>query len=184
MQVAIQSSATLQVAGSPGPVAALDFDEPAHHPANKSHAAQTQGLLSLWDWYTRQQGWSLSQPALPLLGSFAWPTKLQPNASLQAGTCSLSHKSIGAANSLTDPYSLLVFQSQQCASWGSDDAQQSTRQPSGTTAVYLRLMLDLNTGKLGPSLLAACSLCSQATKPSASCATLILSLICLLTDTR
>ena len=162
LQVAIKSSASLKVDGpqSPGPVATLEFDILAHQPFGAPHASQAHGLLLLWDWYSRQQGWSLSQPVLPLLGSFAWPAKLHPDASMQAGTCSLSHNLIHRPNSLTDPYSLLVFQPQPYVSLGSDVVQQSTKQPSGKTAVYLRLMLDMNTGKPGSSLLVACILCS------------------------
>lgn len=130
---------------SPDPVTALNFDEAVLYQGSPHQPAQPQQLLSLWDWYSQQQGWSLSQPALPTVGSFAWPTELQANPSLPADTCSLSGNLIPNLSNLAEQdRCIIIFQPQQGSP---DDMRGSKGQPQGSDAVYLRLMLDLNTGK-------------------------------------
>ena len=149
MQVGIRHTTTeCSMSQSPGPMATLNFDDAALDRGSPQQPAQPQQLLSLWDWYNQQQGWSLSQPALPTVGSFAWPAELQTNSSLQADTCSLSGNLIPDLGSLADQdRCILAFQSRQGSPSGPDDMRGSTGQPQGSPAVYLRLMLDLNTGK-------------------------------------
>lgn len=149
MQAGIKNTTTeCSMSQSPGPVAALNFDESAMYQGSPQQPAQPQQLLSVWDWYSQQQGWSLSQPALPTVGSFAWPTELQTNSSLQADTCSLSGNLIPDLSVLADQgRCIITFQPQQGNPNGPDDMRGSTGQPQGSAAVYLRLMLDLNTGE-------------------------------------
>ena len=117
------------------------------HQDSTQQPAQAQQLLSLWDLYSRQQGWLLSQPALPTVGSFTWPTKLQVSSSLQPDTCSLSGNLIPEINNLKGQgRCILAFQPQQGSSNGPGDMQDGKKRPHGSAAVYLRLMLDLNTG--------------------------------------
>lgn len=149
MQVGIRHTTTeCSMSQSPGPVTALNFDEAAKYQGNPQQPAQPQQLLSLWDWYSQQQSWSLSQPALPTVGSFAWPAELQTNPSLQADTCSLSGNLIPDLSSLADQgRCVIAFQPQQGSPNGPDEMRGSKEQPQGSLDVYLRLMLDLNTGK-------------------------------------
>ena len=105
--------------------------------------------MSLWDWYSQQQGWSLSQPALPTMGSFAWPTELGVQPSLQAGTCSLSGSLMPQLNSLANQgRCILAFRQQQGSPRSSGGVQDGKQQPHSNATVYLRLMLDLNTGEM------------------------------------
>lgn len=145
---------------SPDPVTALNFDEPTLHQDSTQQLAHRQQLLSLWDWYSQQQGWLLSQPALPTVGSFAWPTELQANPSLQSDTCSLSGNLIPELSNLKDQgQCVLAFQPKQGSPIGPDGMQDSKRQPHSSAAVYLRLMLDLNTGNIHHQCLGLCVLC-------------------------
>lgn len=150
MQVGIKRTSTeCSMCQSPDPVTALNFDEPALPQGSTQQPAHPQQLLSLWDWYSQQQGWALSQPALPIVGSFTWPTELQANPSLQSDTCSLSGNLIPELSNLKDQHRcVLAFQLKQGSPSDPDNVQDSKRQPHGSAAVYLRLMLDRNTGNI------------------------------------
>ena len=129
---------------SPDPVATLDFNLPAQQQGSITQTAQPQQLTSLWDWYSMQQNWSLSQPPLPALGSFVLPARLQSHSALQAGDCSLSGSLFqGVANLADSDTFLLAYKTQQHP----HQIQNDNRHADSKTAVYLRLMLDLNTGK-------------------------------------
>lgn len=152
LQVGIKRTETeCSSSQSPGPVAALQFDKVALHQDQDrtQQPAEAQQLTSLWDWYSQHHGWSLSQPALPTVGSWAWPTQLQASLSLQAGTCSLTG-SLQQLNSLANEgASVLAFQLQQGnARRAPGGVKGSIGKPHSGDAVYLRLMLDLKTGEV------------------------------------
>ena len=143
---------------SPGPVAALEFDKLALDQLaldSTQQQAEPQQLTSLWDWYSQHHGWSLSQPALPTVGSWALPAQVQASSSLQAGACSLTG-SLQQLNSLANEgASVLPFQLQQGNLQGPNGSndRHERRKSHSSSAVYLRLMLDLNTGEVHYSLL-------------------------------
>ena len=126
---------------SPLPVATLTFDQPETQDREGSTQPSDPQLLSLWDWYSNQQGWSLSLPPLPTFGSFVWAASVQPNAALGPGNVCLSGnliKSIGGC-------SLAVYDSGRIETH--QDVQVQTGQKEASKQiVYLRMMLDQNTG--------------------------------------
>lgn len=156
LQVGIKRTETeCSSSQSPGPVAALQFEQVAlHHDKSRTQQpAEPHQLTSLWDWYSQHHGWSLAQPALPTVGSWAWPTQLQASLSLQAGTCSLTGSLLQLNSLANEGASVLAFQLQQGSARAPGGVKGSMGKPDSSDAVYLRLMLDLNTGEMHYSCL-------------------------------
>lgn len=101
-----------------------------------------QQLLSLWEWYSRQQGWSLSMAPLPSLGSYVWPARVQPDAALAPGTCCMFGNLIKGLHSLGQDCCLGLYKASQPVALQAGGQKQGSKQ-----IVYMRLMLDQNTGE-------------------------------------
>ncbi|KAL0025898.1 hypothetical protein WJX77_000494 [Trebouxia sp. C0004] len=123
-----------------------------------------QQLLSLWEWYSRQQGWSLSKAPLPLLGSYVWPARVQPDAALVVGTCCLSGNLIKGLHSLGQDSCLGLYKASQPVALQAGVEKQGSKQ-----IVYMRLMLDQNTGLPAVVLQqSAAKAATKATSPASS----------------
>lgn len=136
---------------SPLPVAALSFDQAATHDKDvpSPSTSSPQQLLSLWDWYSRQQGWSLSPVApLPTLGSFVWAAHVQPDAALRPDTCCLFGNVVKAVADSGQDCSIVVYDTSQAEVTPTQPGvmRDGSKGHSSKQVVYMRMLLDQNTG--------------------------------------
>ena len=141
MQVCFHSGSSQQhsIPPTPSPVTTLNFDQTKRQPTESSSQESPQQLLSLWDWYSQQQRWSLYPPPLSSIGSFALAAKLQSDADLSPGSSSLSGSLIRWLGMSQQGGSVSVCQS--------DRTHAVTAQVDSKPVIYMRMMLDQNTGK-------------------------------------
>ena len=79
---------------------------------------------------------------LPNLGSYVWPARVQPDAAFASGTCCLSGSLIKGLHSLGQDYCLGLYKASQPVA-----LQAGSQKPGSKHIVYMRLMLDQNTGE-------------------------------------
>ncbi|DBA80088.1 TPA: hypothetical protein ACH3X2_007576 [Trebouxia sp. C0005] len=151
---------------SPFPVTALTFDQSDRRDRQSLQQPPplSQQLLSLWEWYSRQQGWSLSMAPLPSLGSYVWAARVQPETALVPGTCCLSGNLIKGLHNVGQDCCLRMYKASQPTGLQEGGQKQGSKQK-----VYMRLMLDQTTGLPAVVLQASpAKAVTRATSPASS----------------